>query len=163
MVYEAEAGSRRWLLKAVRESAGELLGQFGGVSEQGLRYRPAVGEWSLKEVAAHVRDAEVLYQRQIDLAAHGREPHLPYEAIDVLPFERDYREDSLSLLLAEYADAREETVWILRELAAGDWQRCGIHPYRGRVSVEEIARELHQHDLEHLYQAQRLHAAVQRL
>jgi hypothetical protein len=35
-----------------------------------------------------------------------------------------------------------------------------VHPYRGRVSVYDIAREIHQHDLEHLYQARRLREAV---
>ena len=42
---------------------------------------------------------------------------------------------------------------MLRTLDEDDWQRTGIHPYRGKVSIHDIARELHEHDLEHLYQA----------
>jgi hypothetical protein len=158
---EASTGQRRWLLKAVRESAGELFGQFSGISEESLRWRPAEDEWCLKEVAAHLRDAEALYQRQIDLIAHRHEPRLPYEAIDVLPFERDYRAEPLQRLLNEYAEAREETMWLLRMLDDEDWERRGRHPYRGLVSVNAIVRELHEHDLEHLYQARRLREAVQ--
>jgi hypothetical protein len=41
-----------------------------------------------------------------------------------------------------------------------DWARTGIHRYRGPISIYDIIRELHQHDLEHLYQARRLRAAV---
>ena len=161
MVYEAETGQRRWLLKAVRESSGEFFGQFTGLNEKSLRWRPALGEWCLKEVAAHVRDAESLYRQQIELISQQDEPALPYEAIDVLPAERDYSDQPLLLLLNEYEAAREETVWLLRSLSESDWQRCGRHPYRGRVSIQDIVLELHQHDLEHLYQARNLRAAIE--
>jgi hypothetical protein len=160
VVYEVEAGGRRWLLKAVRESTGELFGQFAGVPEDALRWRPAPDEWCLKEVAAHMRDAESLYRRQIDLIVREYEPRLPYEPIDVLPFERNYRDEPLRRLLAQYEEEREETVWLLRMLGESDWQRTGLHPYRGLVSVHDIAREMHQHDLEHLYQARKLREAL---
>jgi hypothetical protein len=160
MVYEAAAGERRWLMKALRESTGELFGQFQGLNETALCWRPAEDEWCLKEVAAHLRDAEQLYQRQIELIAREPEPQLPHESIDVLPSERDYRSESLQHLLAEYEDARQDTFWTLRDLYEGDWQRAGLHPYRGRVTIMELAREMHQHDLEHLYQARRLRQAV---
>ena len=164
MVEEAAAGDRRWLLKAVREATGELFGQFAGVDERGLRWRPGRGEWCLKEIAGHLRDAERLYQRQIEVIARGRPsaagPLLPHEPVDVLPYERDYRSEPLSRLLSEYEAAREETFWILYTLDEADWRRCGRHPYRGRVSVYDIARELHEHDLQHLYQAQRLRKSL---
>ncbi len=162
MTYEAESGERRWLLKAIREAAGELFSQFAGVSEKGLRWRPAEDEWSLKEVAAHLRDADTLYRRQIELIARRREPPLPHEALDILPFERDYRSESLTRLLHEFESEREETVWLLRTLDEDDWQRCGLHPYRGRVTIYEIVRSIHEHDLEHLWQARRLKEALQR-
>jgi len=160
MVFEPEAGGRRWLVKAVREATGELFSQFAGVDERGLRWRPARGDWCLKEIAAHLRDAELLYQRQIELIVRRREPRLPHEALDVLPAERNYRTEPLSRLLGEYESAREETAWLLHTLGEDDWRRCGVHPYRGRVSVYDIARELHEHDLQHLYQAQRLRKAL---
>jgi hypothetical protein len=156
VVQRVESGTRRWLIKAVREAAGELFQQFSGVSETGLRWRPAPDEWCLKEIAAHMRDAEQLYQRQIELMAQRRNPRLPYEPIDVLPSERDYRDEKLQNLLWEWEASREETVWILYQLDEDDWLRTGIHPYRGEVSIYQIARELHEHDLEHLVQARRL-------
>jgi DinB superfamily len=153
MVYEAESGERRFLLKAVRESTGELFNQFYGVDERDLRWRPARDQWCLKEIAAHLRDAELLYQRQIEAISQDREPRLPYEPVDVLPFEREYRDEPLTRLLHEYQEAREETFWLLRMLDEDDWNRRGVHPYRGPISIYDIAREIHEHDLEHLYQA----------
>ena len=160
MTYEAESGQRRWLLKALRESSGELFGIFRGFSERDLRWRPAEHEWCLKEIAAHMRDAELLFQRQIEAIAHEYEPRLPHESIDVLPSERDYRDEPLTRLLDEFGEAREETFWLLRMLGENEWQRCGEHPYRGRISIHDIARELHEHDLEHLYEARGLREAL---
>jgi hypothetical protein len=156
------SGERRWLMKAVREMAGEFYRQLSGVNEKGLRWRPAPREWCLKEIAAHARDAELLYQRQIEAVVHGHLAHrrLPHEALDVLPAERDYIDDSLQHFLYEFEAAREETVWLLYTLDEDDWLRTGIHPYRGEISVHDIARELHEHDLQHLNQARITREAV---
>jgi hypothetical protein len=147
-------------MKAVREAGGELYGLFSGLPEDALRWRPAGGEWCLKEIAAHLRDAEDMYRRQIELIAHNREPDIPYEPVDVLPYERDYRSEPISELLYQWEASREETVWLLRMLDEGEWERRGIHPYRGKVKIADIAREIHEHDLEHLVQARRLRADV---
>ena len=157
---QIEPGARRWLLKAVRESSGELFQQFGGLDEASLRWRPRDGEWCIKELAAHMRDAEFMYQRQIEAIAHRRSGLLPYEAVDVLPYERDYRDMPLRDFLWEYEAAREETMWLLYTLDEEDWSRTAEHPYRGVVSLYDIARELHEHDLDHLFQARGLREQV---
>jgi hypothetical protein len=155
-----DPGTRRWLIKAVREAAGELFQQFHGLDEASLRWRPRDDEWCMKEIAAHVRDAELMYQRQIEAIVRRRSGLLPYEAIDVLPAERPYREMPLRDFLWEYEAAREETVWLLHTLDEDDWSREAEHPYRGRVSLHDIARELHEHDLDHLFQTRRLRDQV---
>jgi hypothetical protein len=160
MVNEAETGQRRWLLKAVREATGELYQQFRNLDDSSLRWRPEPGEWCLKEIAGHMRDAEQLYQSQIELIIHNHEPLLPYEPIEVLVQERDYTGDDLSQMLYEYESAREETVWNLRMISDHDWERTGLHPYRGSVSIMDLAQEMHEHDLEHLIQARRLREAL---
>jgi hypothetical protein len=155
-----DTGQRRWLLKAVREAAGEMAGQFYGVKERDLCWRPAAGEWCLKEVAGHLRDAENMYRSQIELISRRREPDLPYEPLDVLPYERDYLHESVDELVYEWGAAREETVWLLRMLDEADWDRRGRHPHRGQITIADIAREIHEHDLEHLWQARKLRAAL---
>jgi hypothetical protein len=41
-----------------------------------------------------------------------------------------------------------------------EWERWGHHPHRGRTSILDVAREVHEHDLEHLWQARKLRAQV---
>jgi hypothetical protein len=158
------SGERRWLTKAVREMAGELYRQFSGVSEKGLRWRPTPRDWCLKEIAAHMRDAELLYQGQIEaiVQSFSTPARLPHEPLDVLPSERNYRDGDLQHFLYEYEAAREETVWLLYTLDEDDWLRTGTHPYRGQISVYDIARELHEHDLQHLNQARITREALEK-
>jgi hypothetical protein len=140
------SAERRWLIKSVREMSGELYRQLSGVDEKGLR------------------DAELLYQRQIETIVHGfaSPTRLPHEPLDVLPSERDYVDGELHHFLYEYEAAREETVWLLHTLSEDEWLQTGLHPYRGEISVYDIARELHEHDLQHLNQARVTREALDR-
>jgi hypothetical protein len=160
MVRHVESGNKRWILKAVREVAGELMQLYHRVDEAGLRWRPAPDEWCMKEIAAHMRDAEHLYLRQIEAIAHGERGRLPYEPVEVYPSERDYRDEPVESFLWEFESAREETVWTLYALDEQDWERTGEHPYRGTISIYDIAREMHEHDLQYLIMTRRLREQI---
>lgn len=151
-----ERDSAGWALKALREAGGTLLGEFAGLDEATLRQRPADSELSLKEIAAHLRDAEELALLQLTGALEEPEKKLPHWDIDVLPFERDYRDMDLRYFLSEWRGLRGETTSLLWTLHDWEWRKPLIHPYRDEITVETIARELAQHDLEHLWQVRRL-------
>jgi hypothetical protein len=151
-----DEGEQRWVLKALREAGDELIGQFHGASEKELRWRPQDDEWSLKEIAGHLRDNEELALEQMRLMAGEEEPQLPARDVDGLPLERDYRSADVQELLVAFAGLRRQTYRLLWSLAPEDWDRCGRHPYRGEVTIVQIARELAEHDLGHLWQARRL-------
>ena len=144
--------SKDWVLKALREAGSSLLSELYGLDEDELRWRPQEGEWSLKEIAAHLRDAEELALAQINAFVFGRSSPLPAWDVDVLPQERDYQSEEIGPLLASYRGMRRETTYLLWGKTEADWQGSAEHPYRGPVTLGEIARELAQHDLEHLWQ-----------
>lgn len=157
-----DEGEQRWVLKALREAGEELIDQFHGASEKELRRRPQDDEWSLKEIAGHLRDNEELALEQMRLMAEGDEPELPLRDVDALPLERDYRSSDVHELLRAFAGLRRQTHRLLWSLAPEDWGRCGRHPYRGDVTIAQIARELAEHDLDHLWRARRLREALRR-
>lgn len=144
------------MLKALREAGGSLLSELYGLDERTLCRRPDGGEWCLKEIAAHLRDAEELAALQMTAIVEGRRGPLPVRDIDVLPLERDYRSADARQVLAELGDLRRQTSYLLWGLSEADWQSAGQHPYRGLITLGEIARELAQHDLEHLWQVRRI-------
>src|SRR3972149_2098327 len=91
-----------WALKALREASDSLIAEFYGLLEAQLSWRPDAGEWSLRETAAHLRDAEELALAQMTAIVEGAPGPLPAWDIDVLPLERDYQAADLDTLLTEF-------------------------------------------------------------
>lgn len=157
-----DQGEQRWVLKALREAGEELIDQFYGASGDELCWRPQDDECSLKEIAGHLRDNEELALEQMGLMANEEEPELPARGVEEPPLEADYRSADVKELLGAFARLRRQTHRLLWSLAPEDWDRCGHHPYRGEVTIVQIARELAEHDLGHLWQARRLREALRR-
>jgi len=150
--------SKGWVLKALREAGSSLMSELYDIDEESLVWRPAEGEWSLKEIAAHLRDAEELALAQFNAFVVGSSSALPTGQaglpawdVDLLPQERDYQSGEIVRMLASFRGMRRETTYLLWALTEADWQRSAEHPYRGPVTLGELARELAQHDLEHLW------------
>lgn len=153
--------TQRWMLKALHEAANELQGQLMGLSEDELCHRPAPDEWSLKEIAAHVRDAEVAFLERLTLIVTEDEPDLPDVDSAAYVTERDYQSLDLYDVLLEFSRLRHHSAAILWSLAPDDWEREGLHPYRGRLSIMQVARDMNEHDLEHLWQVRRLRRQIE--
>jgi hypothetical protein len=150
-------GGQSGILKALREAGSELIDQFYGLSEEELRWRSPEEERSMKETIFHLRDREHLGLRQIRIIAEtDGEPLLPTMDIDGLSVELDDQSQDTWEALRAFGKLRNWTVMTLWGLLDQDWERCGRHPYRGLLSIAEIARELAQHDLGHLWQVRRM-------
>jgi hypothetical protein len=150
-----------WILKALREAGNELIGQFYGLGEEELRWRPLDDERSLAEIASHLRDREQLTLRQIEVILETEdEPVLPTADFDSLSLDRDYQKQEVREELRAFVRLRRRTSMTLWGLMTQDWERCGRHPYRGPVSIAQMVRELAQHDLGHLWQVRRLKERV---
>lgn len=149
-----------WVLKALRECSNIIVRELSMLDEDELRRSPGEGEWCLKEIAAHLRDAEQLALRQMTAIAERAHGPLPAWDVDLLPAERDYRSADLGDLLSELRELRQETTYLLWGLDDPDWQASAEHPYRGEVTIETLARELAQHDLEHLAEVRRVKAQL---
>lgn len=143
-------------MKALREAGNSVANELGGIDEQALVRRPADDELCLKEIAAHLRDAEELAVAQITSLIESPEARVPCWDVDVLPMERDYRSMRMERFLIEFRGLRRETTNLLWGLRDYEWRRPGKHPYKGTITLEEIARSLAQHDLEHLWQVRQL-------
>ena len=155
-----ERDSLGWVMKALREAGSSLVMEFVRADEEMLCQRLSEGEWCLKEIAAHLRDAEELALRQMTAIAGDGAATLPLWDVDALPAERDYRSEDISALITEFRGLRNETSMLLWSVTNTDWQASARHPYRGVITFETIARELAQHDLEHLWQVRRLKFAL---
>lgn len=158
MRYVRRAGEDpAFLLKALGEVSGELSGALSSVRWRDLctplEY-PDDG-WCLVGIAAHLRDVERGVARQVELIVSRREPDLGHVDFDDIPLFADIEEADIGELLEEFHYLRRHTVYQLWDIDERDWGRGGTHPYRGRITLLDIARDLYQHDLEHLWQVRR--------
>jgi hypothetical protein len=153
-----------FLLKALGEAGGELARSFADVRERDL-LAPAPWPdegWCLLAVPYHLVQVERGIQEQIGIIARSwrGEREVPHVDLDDIPFRADYEEAELDELLDELHALRRRTTYLLWDLSEREWQRTGLHPYRGPLSVLEVARETYQHDLEHLWQVRRMVEAL---
>jgi hypothetical protein len=149
------------MLKALHEAADELQRQLLGLSEEDLCRRPAAGEWSLKEIAAHLRDAEACFLERLRLIVSRDEPRLLDVDVDAHVLERDYQGLDLYEVLLEFSHLRQRSTSLLGSLEPSEWKREGLHPYRGRLSIMQVARDMNEHDLGHLWQVRRLRRQIE--
>ena len=154
------ANDPAFLLKALGESSGELRRLLHGIPRRAM-LRPGDGDddcWTLLGIAAHMRDVELGVNEQMEtiLSSHGRDLRLRHVGIDDIPFLEDYADEDDEEVLEELHYYRRQTSYLLWSCDGRDWERSATHPYRGTVTLLELARDLYQHDLEHLWQARRM-------
>jgi uncharacterized damage-inducible protein DinB len=142
---------RRHVLLSRLESGPVALGiAVGNVETEAARRRPAESKWSALEHACHLRDAEQVYAERFTKIAHLDRPALWMMDNDRVAELRRYREADLPSVVREFRRLRELTLLLLRALPHAAWQRTGIHPKRGEVSIEQEAEHLAGHDDKHV-------------
>ena len=135
------------ILARLSSTAGMLRELTSDVTpEQGAR-PPASGEWSIVEVVRHLveGDRDKLLPRLRRMLAEARPVFEP-----TTPAAGDASD--LATLVAAFAAAREQVVKVLTGLDAAGWQREGVSPSRGALTIERYARSTDKHDTEHLRQ-----------
>jgi hypothetical protein len=150
-----DGDNHAFLLKALHEASGELEGEFYNLRPQQLAWHEP-DEWSLVQIAGHLRDREEMHLSYLRAIISSRRPILEVIDLEALVEENDYRPRQLQELLYGYSELRERCLYLLYDLSGNQWRRQGDHPYRGALSVEQIVKEMNEHDLAHLWQIMRL-------
>lgn len=148
-----------FLLKALHEAGGELEGEFYNLRAKELAWHEN-DEWSLIQIAGHLRDREEMHLDYLQSILSSRRPVLHVVDLASLVEENDYRPEQLHELLYGYSELRERTLYRLYNLSPRQWLREGQHPYRGAISIEQIVKEMNEHDLAHLWQIMRHKGAL---
>jgi hypothetical protein len=151
----ADPGGHRYLMKALSEAGNELAEEMFGCSRRLVDRRDDDG-WSLRLLAAHVVAHEEMVVEYVEEMLSKRNPELEVIDTEAMRDEPDGCRDDPDDAALRYMHLRRRLQYALWDLSDGDWERTGVHPYRGEVSVVQLCRELHLHDLECLWRARRL-------
>lgn len=134
--------NRRWLIKALREAAGELQDQIA---------RTLMDNDAPPEARQAATEAAKELAKQETIAAH-QIAHLVFTDTEDLPL-HDYEwleegpEGTPWDHLRRYSDLRDQIVAVLAMLSEEEWERTARHRFRVGLTVSQIGRTLHEHDL----------------
>jgi uncharacterized damage-inducible protein DinB len=109
-------------LQTQRADIRDLLRHTG---ETEASVRPAPGEWSIKEVVAHLSDTERLFSFRALWFARGEGHPLPGMEPDPWVAINDFNARSLNDLLAEFDHVRSASLALLANLDEAAWNRQG--------------------------------------
>jgi hypothetical protein len=109
------------------------------------------------EIACHLRDVEYLFVERYGKMANHDLPALGMLDQDALAASLKYNGDDPATALRDFRALRLETVALLGALAHQSWQRVGVHPKRGEITIATQVESLHlPHDTNHLNQIRAL-------
>ena len=133
-------------LAAFRERVAELAEDVG----RDWSWSPAPGEWSLTEVACHLRDVErEVHQARLRALLEDDDAFLPGVDADEWAEARAYRLQNGRRAAADFVAARDETIALLAPLPEAVWERQGQHTFFGPMSLHELVYLAVQHDRVH--------------
>jgi hypothetical protein len=127
-----------------------LAAALKGAPDDVLRRRDAAGKWSMIENAAHLRDIERVYQERFARIPFSEKPAFWMLDNDRAAVALKYGESDPTAVAKEFKRLREDTLVLLRALPHAAWQRTGLHPKRGELTLEQLAEVLAAHDDSHL-------------
>ena len=136
------------IIEALKHMPEAVDAEVEGLSDTVLRYRPAEGEWSIKEVVGHLRDAAEVWHKRIYATWSLTDPILPAWERSLTYPDRNYQDASLDAVITNMREWRLKTVEVLAH--AVDWTRLGQHLEQGRRSLRQWAEFMIAHEAEHL-------------
>jgi hypothetical protein len=140
-------------LQTLEQTHPSLVRLADGLPEIALDYRPAPGEWSAREILAHLVDDEMYVMRtRLERIVKEDQPHLAPHDEQKWYAGRNTARDGRDELLADFALQRAASLGILRMLRESDWARQGFQPEYGHFTAEGWLAHWAAHDQTHLRQ-----------
>jgi uncharacterized damage-inducible protein DinB len=147
---------REHRLQRLARTADELAAAIKGQSETVLARRPDAKNWAAKEIVCHLRDAEEAFGSRFEqILAMDVDPKLPGANPDRMAEERQYLRNDVTEAIAAFRGRRQDTLATLTKLTPAQWDKGGLHPVRGRITLDGFLTLMAWHDDNHLDQIAR--------
>ncbi|VWC14174.1 DNA damage-inducible protein DinB [Burkholderia arboris] len=123
--------------------------------------RPAGTGFSLVEHACHLRDLDSVFAERIDAVRTAELPVIASVDGTVLAAQRDYLAQPLDHAVAAFRTGRAALCATAAALKPSQLARCGLRDGIRRMSLDELVRELLDHDRTHVLELDELLAELQ--
>lgn len=122
--------------------------------------RPEGTGFSATEHVCHLRDLDAVFTRRIAAILAAPLPRIDSVDGTAMAAERDYQEQDPDAALASFRRGRVQLCASLRKLDATALARCGLRDGLHRMTLEQIVRELLDHDRTHCQELEELLAEL---
>jgi hypothetical protein len=139
-------------IAALRRVPGEVEAAMRDLPDDRVRACPSPDEWSLLEIACHLRDAAEEEGLRLRRMLEEDNPALPGYDEQARAAERRYAEDDPRRVLITLRAFWTGYAYQLERIDAADWERPAVHPERGPVTVRTRAERAAAHAGEHIAQ-----------
>lgn len=152
---EARSPSRspETVLRALAGFPVELDRLIDGKPDDVLTQPAQDGGWGMVEILSHLRDWEEVFHGRLWAMLEQDRPQLTVFDDSLWAIERNYREQKPRQVFARFRELRGILTDRVEELDDAAWQRVGIHPRRGEITVHWLLDRLCDHDANQLERA----------
>jgi hypothetical protein len=124
--------------------------------DPGVLNRPGREGWSVRDVLIHLSDAELIAALRFRMILAEDRPTLPIYDQAIWKRRLHYLWRSPEAALSLFQQTRFGNAEILRQCAIGDWDRVGVHPERGEMTLAALLELYAGHATEHVAQIESL-------
>jgi len=139
----------------VERTPAELADAIKGASGAVLERRPAARAWAANEVICHLRDNEEWFLERMKMIVAMDLPRFIATNPDRWAEERQYLTNDAGGALAAFRRRRAETLETFGKLTSAQWEKGGVHPALGRITLDGVLSVMAWHDDNHLDQLTR--------
>jgi DinB superfamily len=140
------------ILSILRDTPDRLSGLTGDLTESKLHAAPEPGEWSVTEIAAHLRSCADVWGEAIETIAATDHPTIRAVSPSTWIKSTDYRELAFASSLQAFGKQRDQLLALLGQLPDQGWSRSATVLGAGRpleITVHSYADRMARHERTH--------------
>ncbi len=141
----------------------DLRNAVAGLSQKQLETPEKPGKWSIAAVVQHLADVEIVLGFRYRKLLGQPGAALPAIDQDAWADRLGYLTADVPAALEDFEAVRRANLRLLRRVTPEQLQLFGMHEERGRETLQHMIRLYAAHDCYHLYQIERIKAALRGL
>jgi hypothetical protein len=150
------------LLERYRRGAEVLAVVLTGVFGEEEDFTTAPGKWSVRQIVAHLADAELVAAHRFRQVVAEDNPTIVAFAQDAWASNLDYARRKPKQSLETFRRIRAENYELLKELPVSAFERAGNHTENGRMTLRQLLEGFAQHAESHARQLQEIRDAYRK-
>ncbi|MFB3827820.1 MAG: DinB family protein [Bryobacteraceae bacterium] len=144
------------LLERYRRAPELLAAVLTGVKPEEEAYQPEPGKWSIRQIAAHLADGELVAGHRLRQVIAEDDPTLIAYNQDAWAARLGYAERKLKNAIETFRRLRAENYELLKSQPEAAYERAGNHTEAGRVTLAQLLEGCTRHAETHTRQIQEI-------